>query len=271
MRVVSRAGLVLLLVAAALFAVLWVGAHQVWLSLGDPEILTGYCLLAVMLLLAFFTGRKRLSMVPLGRASAWLTFHVVGGLLVIAMFWLHTGSLWPTGAYEIVLALLFYLVVISGLVGFVFQSVCPKRLTRSGEEIIYERIPAELARLREEAEGLVLACTEKTASDGLARHYDETLYWYFQRPRFFLSNVLGGMQAQHWLENQAAGVGRYLNATEKEFQERLYACAETKAEVDAQYALQSLMKWWLFFHVPPAAALVVFALWHLIVVNLYAI
>lgn len=270
MRVVSRPGGVLLLAAVALFAVLWIAARHIWLGLGDPAYLTGYILLALMLLLALFNARKRLSMVPLGRASVWLTLHVVGGLLVLALFWLHTGTALPSGTYEIFLTLLVYLVAASGIVGFLIQLASPPRLTRSGDEIIYERIPAELARLREEAQALVLACAEKTGSDALARHYDENLHWYFRRPRFFLSNVLGSLRAQHWLANHAGSVARYLSAPEREFHDRLCELAGTKSEVDAQYALQSLMKWWLFFHVPPSAALVVFALWHLVVVNLYA-
>lgn len=271
MRVFSRAGVLLLLLAAVAFAVLWFAARRVWLELGDPALLTGYCLLAVMVLLALFTARKRLSMVPLGRASVWLTLHVIGGLLTIALYGLHVGAFWPTGGYEIVLALLFYIVVVSGIVGFLVQSICPTRLTRSGEEVIYERIPAELARLREAAESVVLACTEKSSSDTLARHYDEVLHWYFQKPRFFMSNVFGSLQAQHWLENQARSLARYLSPSEQDFEQQLYALAEAKSEIDAQYALQSLMKWWLFFHVPPSAALLVFAVWHLIVVNLYAV
>lgn len=271
MRVLSRTGAVLLLLAAAAFAALWLAARQVWLALGDPALPTGYALFAVMVVLALFTARKRLSMVPLGRASAWLTLHVIGGLLAIALYLLHVGSFWPTGGYEIVLALLFYVVVVSGVLGFVVQRICPTRLTRSGEEIIYERIPAELARLREEAEAVVLAGTEKSGSDTLARHYDEVLHWYFQKPRFFVSNVFGSLQAQHWLENQGTSLARYLSPAEAEFEKRLYELAESKSEIDAQYALQSLMKWWLFFHVPPSAALLVFALWHLVVVNLYAV
>ncbi len=271
MRVLSRAGALLLLLAAAAFAALWIAARQVWLELGDPALLTGYCLLAVMLLLALFTARKRLSMVPLGRASVWLTLHVVGGLLAVALYWLHVGAFWPTGGYEIVLALLFYLVVVSGAVGFVIQRVCPTRLTRSGEEVIYERIPAELSRLRDRAEAVILACAEKSGSDTLARHYDEVLHWYFQKPRFFFGNVFGSLQSKHWLENQSRALARYLNASERDFQRELYELAEAKSEMDSQYALQSLMKWWLFCHVPPSAALLVFAVWHLIVVNLYAI
>ena len=271
MRVISRAGAILLLLAAAIFAVLWFAAHRIWLQLGDPAILTGYFLFGVMVLLALFTARKRLSMVPLGRASVWLTFHVVGGLLALALYWLHVGALWPTGGYEIILAVLFYIVVVSGILGFVIQRLCPSRLTRGGEEIIYERIPAELARLRDSAESVVLAGTEKSGSDTLARHYDEVLHWFFQRPRFFWSNVFGSMQAQHWLENQGRSLARYLSTSEREFEQQLYALAEEKSEIDVQYALQSLMKWWLFFHVPPSAALLIFAFWHLVVVNLYAI
>lgn len=271
MRVFSRPGLYLLATAGAGFAALWMASYREWLSFGDPAIVTGYCLFALLLALALFAGRKRVSMIPLGRASVWLSFHVVGGLLAVALFWLHSGTVWPSGVYEAVLTCLLYLVVLSGIVGFILQLACPSRLTRGGGEIIYERIPGEIARMKEEAEALILTCMEETGSDTLARHYDEALNWYFQKPRFFLSHALGGMQAQHWLSNHGKSVGRYLNEMERGYHEQLQTLAGIKCGVDAQYSLQSLMKWWLFIHIPPSAALIVVAVWHLILVNLYAV
>ena len=48
---------------------------------------------------------------------------------------------------------------LSGVCGWLYQRAMPARLARIGYEVIYERIPAEIAALREEA--------EKAALDGV--------------------------------------------------------------------------------------------------------
>lgn len=271
MRPLSRDGTILALAVAAVFVAVAIQARRGWLSFVDPAILTGYLQLALLLGLAMFAGRKRLSMLPIGRASVWMTVHVVAGLLAAAVFWLHSGTVWPDGLYEQVLTALFYTVIVTGILGYLLQTVLPARLTQSGNEIIYERIPGELARLREAAQDVVLACVEETGSDPLAQHYSESLHWYFQKPRFFLSYAVGSMRAQHWLHHNASAVERYLNEKEKHHHQQLYDLAQEKCSIDLHYAQQSLMKWWLFAHIPPAAALMIFAIWHLILVNVYAI
>src|SRR5262249_28096801 len=113
MRLRSRSGMAVWLAAGVVFGARAAGATNPRLSLSPAVLLSGWPLLALMCALAFFNWRKKLSMVPVGRASLWLGMHVVGGFLAIGIFFLHTGTVWPTGAYEQVLAALFYLTSIS--------------------------------------------------------------------------------------------------------------------------------------------------------------
>lgn len=252
-------------------AILGVYTYLAELALERSEFITGYVLFAVMLALALFNARKKLAMVPLVRSAYWLAIHVVGGIAAVVLFFIHTGSIWPTGGYEQALALVFYLVSISGIVGYAVQRINPRRLVQTDLEIIFERIPAELAELREKAEAEIRACTEETGSDTLARHYMETLTWYFRRPRFFVNNAFGGDAGQHWLRNQYRTVNRYLNDAEREYLDRVNELAQTKAKIDVHYACQSTMKNWLLVHLPLAAALLGLMFWHVIVVNVYAL
>ena len=166
---------------------------------------------------------------------------------------------------------MFYLVSLSGIFGYIIQRINPRRLVQTDFEIIYERIPAELAEIREKAEEEIRACTEETGSDTLARHYMETLSWFFRRPRFFFNNAFGGSAGQHWLRNQYRTVNRYLNDSERAYLDRVNELAEMKAKIDIHYACQSTMKYWLLFHLPLAAAVLGLMFWHVIVVNVYAI
>ncbi len=262
----TAAGALLLLIIPT-----WWSRH-LRLNLGDPALVTGWWLFGVMLFLGAFNSRKKLSMLPLGRAATWLRWHVAGGFLTLALFWLHAGRLWPRGLYEQCLAALFYLLNLSGIVGWLMQRVYPRALSDAGVEVVYERIPAVVADLRGSAEATVLDCTQKTGSDTLARHYVETLHWFFQRPRFFWNHALfGGKKARAWLREQCAPVRLYLNETERGFLDRLTLLAERKAEADFHYAAQTLMKRWLLGHLPLAALVVLLTLWHVALVYAYAL
>jgi hypothetical protein len=265
----NRAIAIVALVAA--FAILIVHMRSTAAAFGEPALLSGYLLYAIFVALALFNVRKRLSMVPLGRASLWATLHVYGGLFAIALYWLHARSVWPNGLYEQLLAVLVYLVSATGLVGYVIQNIFPNRLTQTGIEVVFERIPAEIARLREEAEDIVLECTRELQSDTLSRHYFETFAWYFARPRFILNHLFGSQHGLHWVRQQRQIVGRYLQQRELDYLDRLIELGYTKTRVDVHYVLQSAMKRWLLLHVPLSAALLALATWHLILVHVYAL
>jgi hypothetical protein len=271
MRLGSRSGIVVWAIAAIIFAGAAVQTHALRLHLGRGTVISGWLLLSVMIGLALFNMRKKLSMVPLGRASTWLVLHVVGGILAVGLFLIHADTVWPTGSYERLLALLFYLVSLSGLLGYLAQRIYPQRLTQLDYEIIYERIPAEIALMRGEAEGIVLRCSAETGSDTIANHYLDALAWYFRRPRFAVSSLAGSTRAEHWLNQEFGSVARYLNQAEKAFLAQLRELCAVKVKIDRHYASQSLMKLWLLFHLPLVAALSVLALWHVLLVHIYAL
>ncbi len=148
----------------------------------------------------------------------------------------------------------------------------PRQLSDTQVEVIYERIPAEVAQLREKAESLVMNCTRETGSDTLARHYLETLHWFFRQPRFFANHAFfGGKKARAWYRQQCDAVRLYLNEAERDFLDLLTLLAERKTEVDFHYAAQTLMKRWLLLHVPLTAVVVLLVVWHLLLVHIYSL
>ncbi len=259
------------LLALVLAAALAFDGHRTLLQLGQPAVVTGWSLVALMVFLASFNMRKKMSMLPLGSAQTWLKLHVVGGFLALIFFWIHTRSLWPLGYYEQILALLFYLLTANGIVGFILQKIYPGHLTQTGLEIIYERIPAEIVEMRERAEALILECTQSTGVETLAQYYLETLDWFFRKPRFFWNHAVGRQKARHWLRQQLATVRSYLNDAERVYLEKLQVLGETKNKIDIHYALQTVLKSWLLIHIPLTVAVVVFVIWHIVLVHAYAL
>ncbi len=259
------------LAAFVLAALLIVQSYHARLNLTRPAIASGWALAAVIVFLSLFNVRKKFPMLPLGKAETWLKLHVVGGALALPFFWIHTGTLWPQGYYEQILALLFYLLTASGIAGFILQKIYPGHLTQTEVEIIYERIPSEIFEIRTRAEALILECTQKTGVDTLAQFYLETLNPFFRKPLFFASHAVGRQKAAHWLRHQFGTVKRYLNEAESSYLAKLEALAEMKNKIDIHYALQTVMKGWLLIHVPLTAVLLVFVLWHILLVHAYAL
>lgn len=262
-------------------AVFWLVAVIVWAavtalawhterSLGKASVVTGYALFAVILSLAFFKVRKRLLVLPLGTVRDWMLGHVVLGVLSVALYFQHAGGVWPEGRYEQVIALVFYVVTVSGIVGYLLQRILPHRLADIEGEVIYERIPAELDALRWQIEELILTAVKELGSDTLGRYYTESLEWFFWRPRFFMAHLVGSGRSSSWIRSRISALRRYLNDGERAYLGRIEELALKKSTLDAHYALQSVLKFWLFFHVPAAVLLVLLACWHLLVVNIYA-
>lgn len=270
MRALNRSSWPVWLGALICFAALMVWYRSPRLSHIDPDFVAGYLLLALMVFLALYRGRKKLAMLPLGKASVWLTLHLVGGVLALPLFWVHTESLWPVGAVNQALAALFYLTCLSGAVGYALQLWIPGRLAQAGREMIYERIPAEIASIRAQVEKEILTAADESGSATLGQDYIETLSWYFARPRFFWSHVFGGQRAENWLQRHTDTVGRYLSEAERPRMARIAELGADKRRVDVQYAMQSLLKRWHIFHVPLAAAMLTLAVWHLVIVHIFA-
>lgn len=263
-------GFMLAGLAAIIIAGLAYYSHQQHLQLGDATFVTGWVLLTSLVSLALFNIRKRLSMLPMGRAAYWLALHVVVGLFAVGMFIVHTGGIWATGFYEQIMAGLFWATALSGVFGWMYQRTMPKRLTRIGYEVVYERIPAEIAALREEAEEAALEGVGASGEPTLGRFYSETMQDFFRRPRFMTSHLLGAGAAQQWIDLRFRSVRSLIGSQEEPALARLEAAARRKLSIDAHYAIQRSLKLWVAVHVVLSAALITLAIWHLILVHVYA-
>ncbi len=257
--------------AGAFFSLILIWTLKVEHDLGPSTFISGWAVFSVLVMLALFNGRKRLPFLPLAPASWWFSFHIIGGLLAVLLFWLHSDISWPKSLYNQILVFMFYTVSITGIIGLVIEKIYPKSLTQSGVEYIYERIPAGIAKIREEAESLVVECTQKTGSDTLARHYldQKSLYWFFLRPRFFFNHIFLGQYAHRWVQHQCSLLERYLDEDERVYLSKLFTLADTKSKMDFHFSVQRVLKGWLLIHVPLATGLMVLAFWHLIVVQVY--
>jgi hypothetical protein len=250
----------ILFAVAALSA--WLLDYALRIHLRRPELFTGLALFAVVILLTLFNARKKLPFLPLLRASSWMQVHIYAGLLSCVLFVLHAGWRIPQGNFEAVLAVLFYLVSISGIIGVAISRWMPAHLTALGENVIFERIPALQAALRRDVEELALESVGKAQSSTIADFYEAKLRGYFLRSRFFWSHLAGYGKPIFKLLAEVQAMDRYLNAQERALMAQIVEKIHAKNNLDFQQARQGLLKGWLFIHIPLTYAMIMLATVH---------
>jgi hypothetical protein len=249
-------------------------AYWVWRALGialrPVGIYTGLLLLGLVFFLTIFNARKKLPFLPLMRASTWLQVHIYIGWFCFFVFLLHINFRLPGGPMEIILAAVFCIVVASGAFGLFISRWLPARMARSGEPLIYERMPTHRRYIRERLEELILKAEVETESSTLGDFYLKRLKKFFDHsPSAWQALALREMGPQHIIAEMNA-LSRYLNSREKEIAAELHGWIEQKQNLDFQYSAQRLLKLWLFVHILFTCALILLGTVHGIIAALYA-
>lgn len=234
-------------------------------QLRNTAFFTGWTLLVVMIFLALYNLRKQFPVPPLIASRLWLQFHIYAGLFTFIAFWAHAGSFAPpTGVLEGAIWLLYLGVAISGLIGLFITRTFPQRLTSRGEEVVFERIPEVIRGLRVRVEQIAESSVVQSGAPTIAQFYTERLRHFFLRPRHLVRHVIGYHSALARRMNELDDQYRYLNDEERKMFAEVARCVRAKDAVDHQYALQLVLKTWLFVHVPLTYAVLVFAFVHVL-------
>jgi hypothetical protein len=235
-------------------------------GLQEPAFFSGWLLLVTILTLAFLNARKKLPFLALSSVSAWLQFHVYAGWLSIALFVIHLRGRIPDGSLETTLAILFVFVAGSGVIGVFLSVAFPKRLTRRGEEVIFERIPEFREMLRRGADELIVRSAEETSSTTLADFYVARLKHLFDGPRDFFEHLFEMNLTQYAVSSEIQSVRRYLNDKEQDILDELAELVTRKQDLDYHFTLQATLKGWLFLHIPLTYCMLILAFVHLVLV-----
>jgi len=228
--------------------------------------LSGWTLFAVMLALTFFNARKKIPFLPLLSSETWLQFHIYAGLLTSVLFAVHVSYRVPTGWFEVTLATLYLLVMLSGFFGLFVSRAFPKQLTTRGDEVMFERIPGLRRQLQERVETLALASVGDVKSTTIADFYVRELKGFFDGTRNLLPHLLEIRTPLNRLLNKISDLNRYLNEAERATMTEIAALVRRKDSLDYHYALQLVLKLWLFVHIPLTYSLLLFTLAHIVLV-----
>lgn len=235
---------------------------------------TGWTLFYAMSVLVLFHLRKRFSMLPLLKASTWAQVHIYLGLVAVGIFATHTHFQLPSSVLGWMLWLLFVLTSLSGMVGLYLSRALPKRLNsggnRSGERLLFERIPALGAELEQEVQALCLAAIKLNGSEALNRFYQDEVVPHFAARRNFLAHLCGWRGPIRRMHAQLNAIEHFLDEETRAYVPELRQMIEAKDNLDFQYTLQFCLKGWLLVHLPLSIGAYLLPIIHIIVVYAFS-
>ena len=235
------------------------------------EFFNGWILISLFIFLALFNVRKKISFLPIGSGYNWAQLHVYGGFLIAFVFFLHIGFSMPTGIFDSLLAVLFIVEIISGLLGIVLHRVFPKLLARSqlDDDIMYERIPGIRSNITDDIEELITKALTDEGSTAMSDFYQCKLQPFLKRPENFWTHLFNARRVYVVWGGKFESLHRFLNDNEKLILAEVRQLTMAKIDLDARYAKQSLMKRWLFLHIPLSYGLLLFVMVHMTLVYSY--
>lgn len=254
-----------LLAASLFFAVLFFLNDAYSIALRDAQYFNGWALAALIAAMLSLTVRKKVVILPFGRAKYWLQLHYYLGLVTIAVFLLHTDFQLPDAPVEWLLWIFFALVALSGLFGGLASKMVPRRLEGHGDRILFENIPLQRARLASRAEALAMDSLQGGVSRSLAELYVKRLHRYFSAPRNVWAHLKLSELPLTRIQGELESVQRYLDDTGKTRLEEMKSLVRAKNNLDFQYANGGVLKFWLFLHVPQTYAMIIFIIAHVVI------
>lgn len=259
---------------AGLGTLLSSAATTAWLfskpgSLRGAAYLSGWMLLSTIFVLTLYNFRKKLPYPPLLNSAIWLQLHIYLGLFCTLLFALHVGLHIPNGPFEVALAAVFAIVVVSGLIGLFLSRFIPRWLALRGEDVLFERIPNLRKQVRERAEKLIVQSVAETDVTTLANFYRDRLNVFFSTNPVW-AHVIQSKRGLHSLVEDLKAINRYLDSREKEIGGELVELVETKDSLDYHYAMQGLLKIWLFVHIPATYVMLLMVALHVWLVYAFA-
>ncbi|HEV2224078.1 MAG TPA: hypothetical protein VGR84_13850 [Candidatus Acidoferrales bacterium] len=242
--------------------------------------------IALMIFAGLLGVRKKFPVWRVGRAQTWMRGHLWLGLVSLPIILFHAGF-HMRGTLTMVLMMLFFIVVASGIFGAALQIYIPRKITvEVPMETIYEQIGHIRAQLREEADQLATAAcgsldgtivigaapggdtsasavevgveVSEDARDQLREFYLRRMRSFVEDPARSRSPLADPPQASAIFEELRLRLPVELRDTLKD----LESICEEERQLTRQAHLHRVLHTWLLVHVPLSYALLALAAVH---------
>ena len=208
----------------------------------------------------------------IGARAFWLKGHIWFSLLALVLILCHSGMRFG-GPFEQILYVVFFLVVVTGIVGVVLQQFLPRWMTIEVPcEVPYEQIPHVCAVLRAKADQEMdekCDCPAPATCERIKRWYDDVvrpfLLWPVQNHLLSDASKTAQVFAQM---RTLPGVDQAVSKV-PELLARLQEYCNERRRLARQESLHRLLHGWLYLHVPSSAAMMVMMIAHAVMTLYY--
>lgn len=238
-------------------------------SLQNEAFATGYSLAAICVFLMLLGVRKRVLSVQLGRLAIWQQTHHYLGLLSVGAYALHAGML-TTGWLESMLAMSFWSIALSGLIGWYVNRRSPRMLRAAGPQILRQDIPERIRLIAKQAFELALASASKNDTAALADHYLTLLSPFFATRRSLIYRLSPTGNTRRRLLAGLENIDRYLSEEGRNQRREMSLLVQDKDDLDFQSAIQNRIRFWASAHTWVLGGFLVLTTAHVIVAHRFA-
>lgn len=236
-------------------------------SLLHRGVMTGWTLMACLVMLIAIGVRRRIPILPLGKMSTWTQVHLYTGAFTIGVFLMHTPSIFrgqiiANGYFEGSLSLLFWAVSASGVYGLIASRRLPVRLTNVGEQIRFDQIQWRREQICDRATDEIASLETPAAVRVLGEFHEQYLSRYFRYPPTLLYLLIPTSVRRRRTMAGLVELTRYLDEEGKTACGNLAALVRHRDDLDYQYALQLRLRLWVVGHATASIALIVMAIIH---------
>ncbi len=235
-------------------------------SLQNEAFLTGYSLAAICVFLLLLGVRKRVRSVPLGRLAIWQQTHHYLGLLSVGAYALHAG-LFTTGWLESLLAISFWSIALSGLIGWYVNRTAPRMLRAAGSQILRQDIPERSRLIARNAYELALTSAGNNDSAALADHYRGLLSSFFTGSRTLIYKISPTGSKRRQMLADLEKIDRYLSEDGRLRRREMSLLVQAKDDLDFQSAIQNRIRFWAAAHTWVLGSFFVLTIVHVIVAH----
>ncbi len=235
-------------------------------SLQHEAFVTGYALASICVFLMLLGLRKRVLSVPIGRLAIWQQTHHYLGMLSVGTYALHAG-MFTTGWLESLLALSFWSIALSGLIGWYVNRSSPRVLRAAGPQVLRQDIPVRTRFIAKQALELALTSAGKNDSAALADHYRGHLSPFFATRRSLIYRLSPTGSARRRLLAGLENIDRYLSEDGRNQRREMSSLVQAKDDLDFQSAIQNRIRFWASAHTWVLGGFLVLTIAHVVVAH----
>lgn len=197
-----------------------------------------------------------------GSMHSWYQAHIYIGIISLVLVVMHTGFDF-TGTFSVFLLILFFLVIISGIIGLLIYIHVPSSLTKYGRDVIAdEEILDRMENYLNEADDLV-----SNTSHEFRKLYQKSIRPFFRSKRTKWKYLF--TEERELINKHKNMMEHYKNIlSDKDYYDLniLSSILVEKEKLAFMWTKIMLMKVWLNFHMPLTFAMLAMLLIHILTI-----